>query len=116
MITVEGDEAVLSRIMHIVTLAVRDFVDLEYIEVMQNIQSVSLADFSGFLRKVVTRQKLKLTHGLSFPLVVVALCFAPAATRQRKITVRLLTGDLFDWTRLGRPLYTSVSRAQRHRA
>ena len=61
-ITVEGDGAVLSRIMHIVTLAVRDFVDLLYIEVIQNLQFVSLPDFSGFLCKVSTRQKRKIDN------------------------------------------------------
>ena len=33
---------------------------------------VSLADFSGFIYKVITRQKLNLTRGFEFPLVVVA--------------------------------------------
>ena len=66
-ITVEGDGAVLSSAHRDLG---RDFVDLEYIEVIRNIQFVSLVDFSGFLCKVVTRQKLKLTRGLSFPLVV----------------------------------------------
>ena len=41
-ITVEGDGAVLSGIMHIVTLEVGDFVDL-YIQVIQNLQFVSIA-------------------------------------------------------------------------
>ena len=40
-ITVAGDGAVLSRIMNLVTLAVRDFVDLEYTEVIQNKFSLS---------------------------------------------------------------------------
>ena len=42
-----------------------------------------------------------------FPLVVVA-----NNCHTQENIVRLLTGDLFDWTRLGRPLYTSVSRTR----
>ena len=33
---------------------------------------VSLVDFSGFICKVITRQKLNLTRGFEFPLVIVA--------------------------------------------
>ena len=62
-ITVKGDRAVLSRIMHIVTLAVRDFVDL------WNLQFVSIADFSEFLCKVGTRQKRKIGTVIVFPFV-----------------------------------------------
>ena len=72
-ITVEGDGAVFSRIMHIVTLAVRDFVDLLNIEVIQNLQFVSLADFFGFLCKVGTRQKRKIDNSFCvFLLLIVA--------------------------------------------
>ena len=63
-ITVEGDEAVLSRIMHIVTLTVREFVNLCTLKSYRIlvISLIGLADFSGFLCSVGTRQKLKITN------------------------------------------------------
>ena len=94
-ITVKGDGAVLSRIMHIVTLAVRDFVHLRYIEVIQNLQFVSIADFSGFLCKVGTRQKRKIGTVWCFPLVGCCnFVLLPHATRLSKCVLRLLTGDI----------------------
>ena len=43
---------------------------------------VSPADFSGFIYKVVTRQKLKLTNGFEFhSCCLLQLCVAPTATR-----------------------------------
>ena len=48
---------------------------------------VSLAAFSVFIYKVITRQKLKLTRDFGFSLVVVANLLCSSATR-----VRLLTG------------------------
>ena len=56
-------------IMHIVTLTIRDFVDLLYIEVIQNLPFVSIADFSEFLCKVGTRQKRKIGTVLVFTFV-----------------------------------------------
>ena len=84
-----GDGAVLSRIMHIVTLAVRVFVDLLYIEVIQDlvISLINLADFFGFLRKVGTRQKLKIYK--QFCVFLCSLCnfaFLPHATRFKSVS------------------------------
>ena len=93
-ITVKGDGAVLSRIMYIVTLAVRDFVDLWYIKVIQSLQFVSIADFSEFLCKVGTRQKRKIgTVIFSLPRFSL-LCVPPARFLQRNCVLRLLTGDI----------------------
>ena len=70
-VTVESDRAVLSRIMLIVTSAVR--IIILYIDVEHGLASVEcLADFSGFIFKVITRQKLTSARGFEFPLVVVA--------------------------------------------
>ena len=63
--------------MHIVTLAVRDFVDLLYIEVIQNLQFVSLADFSGVLCKVGTRQKRKIDNSVCVFLCCLLLLRVP---------------------------------------
>ena len=69
MITVEGDEAVLSRIMHIVTLAV--VILSTYSTAIQNLHFVSITDFSGFLC-MGTRQKRKIsTFSFVFPVVCV---------------------------------------------
>ena len=45
---------------------------------------VSLADFAGFIYKVITRQKLKLTRGFEFPLVVVATLLASLPRAKEK--------------------------------
>ena len=70
-------EQSFSRIMHIVTLTVRDFVNLLYIEVIQNLQFVSLADFSGFLCKVGTRQKRKIDNSFCVFLCCLLLLRVP---------------------------------------
>ena len=86
-ITVKDDGAVLSRIMHIVTLAVRDFVDLWYIKVIQNLQFVSIADFSEFLCKVGTRQKRKIGTVIVFPFVGFCnFAFLPHASCQETVS------------------------------
>ena len=80
-ITVEGDGAVFSRIMHIVTLAVRDFVDLESLRSYR----YSVCQLRGLLwipmqgghpseADVNTRFEFASS-------CLLQLCFAPAATR-----------------------------------
>ena len=74
-------------------LGSRDFVDGTAI---QNSHFVSIIDFSGFLCKVGTRQKRKIST-FSFCVSSCLCCnfkFLPHATRLQKCVLRLLAGDI----------------------
>ena len=79
MITVKGDEAILSRIMHIVTLAVCDsstYYTLDHTNLRH--QFVQPPNFSRFLCQVDTRQKPKIDNlSFVFLLLTVALRVPP---------------------------------------
>ena len=81
--------------MHIVTLADLDFFDLLYIKVIQNLQYVSIEDFSlnSFARWAPVRGG-RLAQFLFFPLSAFVALLSSRTLLLRNCVLRLLTGDI----------------------